>query len=103
MKKYYHGSRNGGLKELSLDKSVDGYVWLAEQYEFAILYGANSTRFWCYNNETNKLVIREVCEDSLEKMYKGKECYIYSATKVGDYERLTIWDEKLLSVNTMLN
>lgn len=85
--KYYHGSRTKNLKMLTLDKSNDGYVWLAEQYEFAVLYGASPVRFWGFNKQTNKLVIREICESCFEKMYKNKKFYIYSATEVGEFEQ----------------
>ena len=85
--KYYHGSRVKGLKKLSLEKSNDGYVWLAEQYEFALMYGANSLRFWDYNNKTQKLIIREIAPNCFEKLYKGRECYIYSAKDVGEFEQ----------------
>lgn len=84
--KYYHGSRAKNLKKLSLDKSNDGYVWLTEQYEFALLYAGSTIRFWNYNFDTNKLIIREVGEDCFKKLYKGVTCYIYSATDVGEFE-----------------
>ena len=85
--RYYHGSRSKDLKRLTLENSNDGYVWLAEQYEFAVLYAGNSLRFWDYNFDTDKLIIREIAENCFERLYKGVECYIYSAEDVGEYER----------------
>ena len=86
---YYHGSRNGDIKELTLDKSNDGYVWLIENYAFAVVYGGCSVRFWAANKQNNKPIVREVCEDSLEKMYKGVKCYVYCVDDedVGEYEQ----------------
>lgn len=86
--KYYHGSRSNNLKVLSIEKSNDGYVWLTEQYEFALLYAANSLRFWDYDFKTNRLIIREISENSFEKMYKGVECFIYYAEDVQDSEQV---------------
>lgn len=71
--RYYHGSRSKDLKRLTLENSNDGYVWLAEQYEFAVLYAGNSLRFWDYNFDTNKLIIREIAENCFERLYKGVE------------------------------
>ncbi len=87
MIKYYHGSRNADLKTLCIEKPRRNYVYLTPQYEFALMYAGNSLRFWNFNFETNKLIIREVAPNSLEKLYKGKTCYIYSATEVGEFER----------------
>ena len=84
---YYHGSRTKDLKKLTIDKSNDGYVWLTEQYEFAVLYAGNSIRFWDYNFKTNKLIIREVAPNCFEKMYKGVECYIYIGKNIGEFEK----------------
>ena len=85
--KYYHGSRTRDLKKLSIDKSNDGYVWLTEQYEFAVLYAGNSVRFWDYNFKTNKLIIREIAENCFKKMYKGVDCYIYIGKNIGEFDR----------------
>ncbi|MBQ8615527.1 MAG: hypothetical protein IJ415_03065, partial [Clostridia bacterium] len=85
--RYYHGSPNGNLTKLTTKKSVDGYVWLAEDYCFALMYAANHTRFWAVDKETGKLIIREVKPNSLELMYKNKPCYIYSVKNVGEFER----------------
>ncbi len=101
--KYYHGSRVKDLKMLSLDKSNDGYVWLAESYEFAVLYGANAVRFWKVNENNGKLIIREVAENCLEKMYKGKECYIYSAEDVGEFEQANHLGRKSIKLKHDVN
>lgn len=85
--KYYHGSPKGDLTKLTTEKSVDGYVWLAEDYCFAVMYAANHIRFWNVDKETGKLIIREVKPNSLELMYKNKPCYIYSVEKVGEFEQ----------------
>lgn len=59
--KYYHGSRVKNLKKLTLDKSNDGYVWLAESYEFAVMYGANSIRFWKVNPTNGQVDFARSC------------------------------------------
>jgi len=84
--KFYHGSDNGNLIKLTVEKSNDGYIYLTPMYPFAVLYAGNSTRFWTFDKEKQKLVIREVCKDSLKKMYKGRKCYIYSTDEISDYE-----------------
>lgn len=86
---YYHGSRNGDIKELTIAKSNDGYVWLIEDYCFAVLYAGSSVRFWACNKDNGRLIIREMCEHGLEKMYKGVKCYIYCIEdeNVGEFER----------------
>lgn len=101
--KYYHGSRVKDLKKLTLDKSNDGYVWLAESYEFAVMYGANSIRFWKVNPKTGKLILREVAPNCFEKMYKGKQCYIYSADKVGDFEQADYLGRKSIKLKHDVN
>lgn len=85
--KYYHGSPKSDLKELTIERSNDGYVWLAENYEYAVLYGGCPVRFWRVNKTNGKLVIFEVAKDSLLRMYKGKKCYIYSTENVGEFEQ----------------
>lgn len=97
---YYHGSRNGEIKELTLEKSHDGYVWLAEDYCFAVLYAGNSVRFWGINRNNGKLRIRELCENGLEKMYKGVKCYIYCVEdeNVGEFERYDYKGRKSIRV-----
>ena len=85
--KYYHGSPNGNLNELTTEKSNDGYIWLAEDFCFALLYAGCPIRFWAVDKETGKLIIREVKEGSLKLMYKNKPCYIYSFTNVGEFEQ----------------
>ncbi len=84
--KYYHGSRNGNLHELSLAKSNDGYVYLTPDYGAAVLYGACPLRFWNYNLKENKLIIREIAKDGFKTMYKGVPFYIYSTGDIGEFE-----------------
>lgn len=84
---YYHGSREKGLKRLEVKRSKDGYyVWLTDQYEYAVFYAGNNLRFRDYNSKTNKLVIKEVAENCFEKLYKGVDCYIYVAKDIGEFE-----------------
>lgn len=97
--KYYHGSPNGNLTKLTTAKSNDGYVWLAEQYAFAVLYGGCPVRFWRVNKTNGKLVIREIAKDGLLKMYKGKACYIYSAENVGEFEQYDHIGRKSIRLN----
>lgn len=97
--KYYHGSPNGEISKLTVEKSVDGYVWLAQDYCFALLYGANHTRFWAVDKNTNKLIIREVQPGSLELMYKNKSCYIYSTENVGEFEQFDFAGRKSIRLS----
>ncbi|MBR6778765.1 MAG: hypothetical protein IKM43_01245 [Clostridia bacterium] len=92
--KYYHGSQNGNLTKLSLDKSVDGYVYLTPDYNFAVLYAGSLLRFWKYDFEQQKLIIREVVKDGLKKMYKNKPCYIYSTEELGEHEEMDVMGRK---------
>ena len=84
--KFYHGTDNPDLKILTTDFANEGYVFLTKSYPFAVLYGGSSVRFWAFNKETGKLVIREVCEDGLKKMYKGKTFYIYTTEDIEQVE-----------------
>lgn len=97
--KYYHGSRNGDLKKLTTEKSNDGYIWLAEDYCFAVLYAGNGVRFWAVDEKTGKLKIREVQPGSLELMYKNKPCYIYSIENVGEFEQYNHRGRKSIRLN----
>ena len=96
---YYHGSPNGDIKELTTEQSNDGYVWLAEDYSFALLYAGSPIRFWAVDKETGKLIIREVKPGSLELMYKNKLCYIYSISNVGDFEQYNFKGRKSIRLN----
>ena len=97
--KYYHGSRDGNIKKLTTQKSNDGYVWLAEDYCFVVLYAGNQTRFWAVDENTGKLIVREVQPGSLELMYKNKPCYIYSVENVGDFEQYDRKGRKSIRLN----
>ena len=105
--KYYHGSPKSNLTKLTTEKSNDGYVWLAEQYEYAVLYAGCPVRFWRVNKTNNKLVIREVAKNCLLRMYKGKKCYICSAENVGEFEQFDYNGRKSIrlthDVNIKLN
>ena len=97
--KYYHGSPNGNLTELKTQKSNDGYIWLAEDYCFALLYAGNPVRFWAVDKESGRLIIREVQPNSLELMYKNKPCYIYSISNVGEFEQYNFKGRKSIRLN----
>ena len=97
--KYYHGSPNGSLTELTTEKSNDGYVWLAEDYCFAVMYAGNPTRFWAVDEATGKLIIREVQQGALELMYKNKPCYIYTFSNVGEFEQYNHKGRKSIRLN----
>lgn len=84
--KFYHGSDNPNIKELSMNYANHGAVYLTKRYEIALFYAACSVRFWNYDKENDKLIIREVCKDSLKKMYQGKQCYIYTTEDIADFE-----------------
>ena len=84
--KYYHGSKNGNLTELMVEKSNDGYVYLTPNYGAAVLYGACPVRFWNWHQTKNKLIIREVAKDGFKTMYKGVSFYIYSTDDIGEHE-----------------
>ena len=88
--KFLHGSDNPNLTELTTEFSNHGAVYLTKRYSSAVLYGGCSIRFWDYDKVDDKLIIREVCEDSLEKMYKGKTFYIYTTENVEDVEEYEV-------------
>jgi len=97
--KFYHGSPNGNLKKLTMDKANHGAIFLAEDYCFAVMYGGCSLRFW-NTTEDGKLIIREVVENGLEILYKNKPCYVYSVdeSKLKDYKRTEYNRRKTIEV-----
>ena len=92
--KYYHGSQNGNLTELTVEKSNDGYVYLTPDYSAAVLYGACSLRFWDFDVKANKLIIKEIAKDSFKTMYKGVPFYIYSTDDIGEFEESDVRGRK---------
>lgn len=84
--KYYHGSDNPNLKILTTEFANHGAVFLTKRYSSALLYAASSVRFWNYDKESDRIIFRELSENGLEKMYKGKQCYIYTTEDVEDVE-----------------
>lgn len=84
--KYYHGSNNPNLAELSIHYTNHGAVFLTKRYASALLYAASTCRFWKYDKQEDKIIFREVAENGLEKMYKGKKCYIYTTEDVKNVE-----------------
>lgn len=84
--KYYHGSNNPNLTELSIHYANHGAVFLTKRYASALLYAASTCRFWKYDKQEDKIIFREVAENGLEKMYKGKKCYIYTTEDVKNVE-----------------
>ena len=75
--KFYHGSNNANLKELTTDHYM-GKLYLTDSYSMAIMYGGCPLRNWNYNKEKDLLILNEVNEKAFEIMYKGKTCYIYT-------------------------
>lgn len=89
---FYHGSRNGNLTELSVDKSKDGKIWMTDDYNFAVMYGASSIRSWKWTGE--KLMIFELYKpDAFEIQFKGQPFYIYKTEDVSNFE-ISISDQK---------
>ena len=97
--KFYHGSPNGNLKKLTMDKANHGAIFLAEDYCFAVMYAGNGLRFW-ETQEDGKLIIREVAENGLELLYKDKPCYIYSVdeSQLKDYKKSEYLRRKTIEV-----
>lgn len=75
--RYYHGSKNPCLKELTTDH-YGGKLYVTDSYEMALLYAGCSLRSWNYDRENDILYIIEMGKDAFKKMYKGKTCYIYT-------------------------
>ena len=75
--KYYHGSSNPYLEELTTDH-YGGHLYVTDSYEMALLYAACPLRSWSFDEVNNILYIIEMGEKAFEKMYKGKRCYIYT-------------------------
>lgn len=94
--KYYHGSRNDSLKELTTDH-YGGKLYLTDSYEMALMYAGCSLRSWNYDKEKDLLIIIEMTEKAFDKMYKGKRCYIYTC-EVDD----AVKDEGNISNHTYL-
>lgn len=74
--KFYHGTRNGDLKELNLEH-YSGKIYLTDSYGMALLYAASPFRLWRYDKEKDKVVFRELRHDTFKILYKGKKCYIF--------------------------
>lgn len=87
--RFYHGSREDGLKILSLEKSKDGNIYMTNDYATALMYAGNGFRSWEFHEDENKLYIVERCEDMVKKLYGGRKCYIYTTEDVEDYEIIT--------------
>ena len=75
--KYYHGSSDGSLKELTTSH-YGGKLYVTDSYPMAIMYAGCSLRNWNYDKDRDLLILYEVCENAFEKMYKDKKCYIYN-------------------------
>lgn len=75
--RYYHGSRNGNLKELTTSH-YGGKLYVTDSYPMAIMYAGCSLRNWNYDKENDVLILYEVTDNAFKKMYKGKKCYIYT-------------------------
>ena len=75
--RYYHGSRNENLKELTTNH-YGGKLYITDSYPMAIMYGGCSLRNWNYDKEKDLLILYEVTEDAFNKMYKGRKCFIYT-------------------------
>ena len=84
--KYYHGSKNGELKQLTLEKSNDGYIYLTSNYAAAVFYGGAPIRFWSWNKQKQIFIVREMCRGGLKKLYKGVSCWLYLTENVGEFE-----------------
>ena len=97
--KFYHGSPNGNLKKLTMEKANHGAIFLAEDYCFAVFYAGCPLRFW-ETTEDGKLIIRELAENGLEILYKNKSCYVYSVdeSKLNDYKRTEYLRRKTIEV-----
>lgn len=75
--RYYHGSRNEFLRELTTDH-YDGKLYVTDSYPMAVMYAGCSLRNWKYDRENDLLILYEVTDKAFEKMYKGRKCYIYT-------------------------
>ena len=97
--KFYHGSPNGNLKKLTMDKANHGAIFLAEDYCFAVMYAGCPLRFWG-TKEDGKLVIWEKAENCLEILYKNKPCYVYSVdeSNLKDYQKSEYKRRKTIEV-----
>lgn len=86
----YHGSKNGRLKKLKVERAKtesNGAVCFAEDYAVAVFYAGCPVRYW-NTDATGKLIVREQCENGLEIMYKNQPCYVYAVDDkdLGEYK-----------------
>ena len=84
--KFYHGTRDGNLKELTLNH-WSGKIFLTTDYGTAFLYGASPMRCYGFNKKTGKVIICERAKDGFKTMYSGKKCYIFSC-EADDIEKI---------------
>ena len=94
--KYYHGSRNGNLTELTVEKSNDGYVYLTPDYSFAVMYGACPLRFWDFHVVKKKLIIREIAKMVLKPCIKACHFTFIQQTKLASLKKVMCVAEKPL-------
>jgi len=75
--KFYHGSRNKDLKELTTDH-YGGKVYITDSYAMALFYAGCPIRYWDFDKINDVLLINEPNLNAFDIMYKNVECYIYT-------------------------
>ncbi len=83
MKKYYHGSKNGNLTELTTENSEDGNVYVTDNRLVALTYAVRGKPNLFLTNHKGEEVFLQFYLDLFDEMVKGKSAYIYTIEDVG--------------------
>ncbi len=83
--KYYHGSRDGNLTELTTNHTKDGHVYVTSSRLVALTYAVHSRPNLFSTDENGKECYWELKPHLFEIMTKGKSAYIYTLENK-DYE-----------------
>lgn len=76
--KFYHGSKDGSIKELSTSHSGDGKVYVTNSRLVALSYAVRGYPNLFTTLKSGKEAFLELVPDLFEKMIKGKTAYIYT-------------------------
>jgi len=76
--KYYHGTKDGSLKELTTSHNKDGLVYVTSDRLVALTYAIRGYPNLFTTLPTGKEAFLELVPDLFKKMVKGKSAYIYT-------------------------
>lgn len=97
----YHVSPTGGLKTLQPRVSTHGkaYVYATENMITSLLFGTKKDDFdfIICTDEKGVPVVYECYPGALEKVYRGKSCFIYRVDETDFQRGKTSWDAEQVS------